>query len=67
MGGCDGAFGDVCTFACDNGYTLSDMDNIVWTCGQDGIYSGTAKTCDKVIDGNVDVDEDITAAHACAL
>lgn len=47
-GNCDGEYGDMCTYACDLGYSLSVTGDAVRTCGQDGVYSGVAKTCKAV-------------------
>ena len=47
-GNCGGAFGDVCNSSCNLGFTLSVTGDAVRTCGQDGTFSGAAKTCEAV-------------------
>ena len=44
-GDCDGAYGGVCTSTCNPGYLPSMRGDAKRTCRQDGIYSGTGKSC----------------------
>ncbi|EGD77913.1 NHL repeat protein [Salpingoeca rosetta] len=51
-GGCSGSYGDACTYdSCNTNYELSEDGDATRVCqqdGNDGVWTGTAKTCERI-------------------
>jgi len=63
-GECSGEYNSVCRTSCSTGFVESTAGNSQRTCSQDGQYTGTPKTCGRIITGDVVVTA-TTEAEAC--